>query len=337
MNTSLAISDISIRQDSNGRFCLNDLHKASGDNPKNKPSEWLRNKQTTDLIELLDSEQSIAGIPAIFTKQGLGTYAVKELVYAYAMWISAKFHITVIRAYDALVTGQTQYGLKALPAIETLTPAQKRWVQERVNYLSHNQVGTKWQTLYHDIKTKFKVGTYSEIPSARFSELCRFLGCEPPTQIELLPVQIILTPAELEERIAEAVKQAHLILPPVQRISSKQKEQLYSCAKSVTQYCPRKTASMWVINGVQAIFGISSLDNLPSAKFDAALAHIKSKEEQCRLLTEVLTEIGEDFCKRILSDGAPYLGDIKRKHLAQYQEKLIGEVNWIEIIKRLKQ
>lgn len=31
MNTiSLAISGISIKQDSHGRFCLNDLHKAAG-------------------------------------------------------------------------------------------------------------------------------------------------------------------------------------------------------------------------------------------------------------------------------------------------------------------
>lgn len=105
LNAPLTISDITIRQDDQGRYCLNDLHKAAGNETRHKPSEWLRNKQTTELIEEVEK----AGITAIQSKQQLGTFVLKPLVYAYAMWISAKFHLAVISAYDALVTGQPQY------------------------------------------------------------------------------------------------------------------------------------------------------------------------------------------------------------------------------------
>lgn len=47
-------------------------------------------------------------------KEAQGTYVVKELVYAYAMWVSPKFHIQVIRAYDAMA------GRPAVPPAEKL-------------------------------------------------------------------------------------------------------------------------------------------------------------------------------------------------------------------------
>ena len=115
MNTSiLAIHNTPIRQDLDSRFCLNDLNKAAGSHQKHRPKYWLENQQTKDLItELAEgvNPSSEQNQPVKVFKGGnsqQGTFAVKELVYAYAMWISPKFHIAVIRAYDALVTGQLQ-------------------------------------------------------------------------------------------------------------------------------------------------------------------------------------------------------------------------------------
>lgn len=100
----LIVANVEIRQDAAGRFCLNDLHRASGSETRHKPGNWLMLKQTTELID----ELSKAGIPAIESKQGLGTFASKDLVYDYAMWISAAFKVKVIRTFDAVVTGQYQ-------------------------------------------------------------------------------------------------------------------------------------------------------------------------------------------------------------------------------------
>ena len=53
----LAISGTSIKQDSFGRFCLNDLHKAAGGEKCYQPANWQRLQQTVDLIKLLESEE----------------------------------------------------------------------------------------------------------------------------------------------------------------------------------------------------------------------------------------------------------------------------------------
>ena len=105
---SLIIAGIVIRQDADGRVCLNDCHRASGGDPNKRPQMWLRNDQAKSLIkEIIDAQ--ICASPVSIIKGGLeqGTYAVKELVYAYAMWISPAFHIHVIQAYNDLINHQT--------------------------------------------------------------------------------------------------------------------------------------------------------------------------------------------------------------------------------------
>ncbi|ALR88192.1 MULTISPECIES: KilA-N domain-containing protein [Acetobacter] len=107
MNASLSILGTKIRQDAEGRFCLNDCHKAAGSDKSKQPAFWVRNSQTQYLVKEIRASANLQ-TPLSKTNDGInnGTYACKELVYAYAMWISPAFHLTVIRAFDALVTGQ---------------------------------------------------------------------------------------------------------------------------------------------------------------------------------------------------------------------------------------
>ncbi|MGE8518947.1 MAG: phage antirepressor KilAC domain-containing protein [Alcaligenes faecalis] len=98
MSNIITIADVAIRQDDQGRYSLNDLHRAAGEEARHKPGNWTALDQTKELV----AEIEIAGNPAIQSKQGLGTFVCKELVYGYAMWISAAFHLKVIRAYDQM-------------------------------------------------------------------------------------------------------------------------------------------------------------------------------------------------------------------------------------------
>ncbi|MEN6301460.1 MAG: phage antirepressor N-terminal domain-containing protein [Armatimonadia bacterium] len=59
-----------------------------------------------------------------------------------------------------------------------LTPAQQRHIQIRVAEMAQAP-GNSFARLYGAIKDRFGVGTYKDVPSERYPELCRFLGCEP--------------------------------------------------------------------------------------------------------------------------------------------------------------
>lgn len=138
---NITIADTAIRTDTEGRYCLNDLHRASGGNPNHRLGEWLRNAQTQALI----AEIEIAEIPAIQSKQGLGTFVAKDLVYAYAMWISPAFHLKVIRAYDALVA-QPPAAVPALPDFSNPAIAARAWAEqfeERGRLARENQAKTE--------------------------------------------------------------------------------------------------------------------------------------------------------------------------------------------------
>lgn len=107
--SNLAILNTSIRTHES-LFSLNDLHKASGGAEKHRPSLFIRLDTTQDLISEIQKE--VKSTDLIFKTTGgrglRGTYACEELVLSYAMWISPKFHLVVLRAFLAMHRNQPQ-------------------------------------------------------------------------------------------------------------------------------------------------------------------------------------------------------------------------------------
>lgn len=142
----LKISGIDIAQDEHGRFNLNDLHRASGGQKRHQPSDFLRLQKTKDLIEELRNP-SIPGIPGTENIKHLepvsivksffmtqGTFAVEELIFEYAMWISPAFKVQVIRAYALQVKGETRF-MEPQAAPQAKPQAQPATVEDRLGSL----------------------------------------------------------------------------------------------------------------------------------------------------------------------------------------------------------
>ena len=112
----LTIANTDIHQDAEGRFSLNDLHRASGGEDRHTPHEFLRLDQTQALIGAISNSADSPNKNPLAAKAGRygGSFACKELIYAYAMWISPKFHLQVIRTFDAVATGKVGAGGAAL-------------------------------------------------------------------------------------------------------------------------------------------------------------------------------------------------------------------------------
>ena len=128
--TNLTILNKSIRSYGN-LYSLNDLHQASGGLDKHSPFRFMRNESTQELISEMKNEMNTKsgvqkeaqGSDLIFkTLRGRniqGTWVCEELMLAYAMWISPKFHLIVLRAFLAMHCNQPQQ--LALPEPEKFT------------------------------------------------------------------------------------------------------------------------------------------------------------------------------------------------------------------------
>lgn len=111
----LTISENSIGM-KDGLYLLNDLHRASGSDKKHKPANFMRLENTKGLIDEIERCSDMSNgtnSTAYKVIQGgdseqQGTFVCRELVYSYAMWISPRFQLLVIRAFDSIANQQNQ-------------------------------------------------------------------------------------------------------------------------------------------------------------------------------------------------------------------------------------
>lgn len=108
--TIVTIEEVAIRLDAQGRYCLNDLHKAAIANGKatesQRPERFMKTDKVQEFISALDASNTDAPKSASVhsVKGGLkqGTYAVELVAIRYAAWIDPAFEIRVYRTFQTV-------------------------------------------------------------------------------------------------------------------------------------------------------------------------------------------------------------------------------------------
>ena len=109
---NLVMFDTTIRIDKEGRYCLNDLHKAaiaSGlDVERKNPSDFFRNDMAQKFIESLKKVENETTQNLVVVKEGRngGTYAVRLLAQRYCGWLSSDFEVIVYKTFDGFTQAE---------------------------------------------------------------------------------------------------------------------------------------------------------------------------------------------------------------------------------------
>lgn len=185
----LIIDSVTISKTEDGLYRINDLHKASKAGKKKQPSDFLKLVGTQELIaEIIGTEKN----QALRTVQGgnleQGTYICRELVYAYAMWISPKFMLHVIRTFDSLVTNQKQLAIESLGTLQAkiehqanqLQAMQKREPRDENSLAVILNIPSRYVQVEHDILERhgyltsetFTQTYHVKTPTQKMGSLC---------------------------------------------------------------------------------------------------------------------------------------------------------------------
>ena len=209
-NIALSLSNTEIRQ-LGGLYSLNDLHRASGGADNHRPAQFMRTEQTQGMIaELCKSAQLKNCVRSTRGKLG-GTFVCRELVYAYAMWISAAFCLTVIRAFDAMYSPQPSYSVAPQQTLSAQQAQELRdMVRNHAEHLPKHLQAAFIIQAWSKLKAHFGVG-YRQIPAHLFSEAVSLIGRHivatlPAPNLSALPAEALAAARKLALDYFDAVQ-----------------------------------------------------------------------------------------------------------------------------------
>ena len=120
---AINILDTAIRQDAEGRYSLNDLHRAAmasagrSGNPNDdhqRPSMFLRTEGVQEFIAELDAQMCASSVSTVRGRgKEQGTYAAELVVYRYAAWISPAFEVKVYSVFRDWARGAVDRQMQA--------------------------------------------------------------------------------------------------------------------------------------------------------------------------------------------------------------------------------
>ena len=318
----ITIGDVVIQQDDEGRYSLKDLHQASGGEKRHQPGDWMRIQQTQDLIAELQTGD-VPGIPGTEQKQPVkiirggdpkkqGTYVVRELVYAYAMWISPSFHLKVIRTFDAVMTGH-------VAAVETLLPSEVQTLHEVIDRKAASVPpelkGRAYGEIYTRLQNKFRVNSYKLLPRAKQADALVYvatldLRCAPSTPVD--------DPNDYE------------------RINTQQYSQLMDALRPGHWLLQSESTRLAIHDEVRCTFNIRHLKDLPADDFKQAMWLAQDINRRAGIVADGVGELLQYLVRNFIAAGAPCTLVLVRQYAQQFKAKLPERPNWLEIQQQLQ-
>lgn len=162
------IAGVVVNNDSEGRYNLNALHKASGLGEEKAPAKWLRNKASLALTVELEKE---TGQICLVSEEGRngGTFAHELLAVSYAGWISPSFQLKVNQAFLDVKSGR--YASPSFTIPQTFAEALRLAAEQSEKIEKQTAIITEMKP-----KADFHDGVASAINSQDFQAVAKVFG-----------------------------------------------------------------------------------------------------------------------------------------------------------------